>query len=219
MSWWKQLWRGVEAPSSAERLHAVLLTMQEWSEEVHRGDLRLWRGPHGSVLSLAVPDEFALPELSEESALRQWCRDLAESRAAGLIEVRRVGTPLGAAARLIYKRFEKPAYIFTGMLLIPRPEASQVWTVVAGECGTTGVREAVVTRELLNAGKLTIQDYERSWAQDPYDPSYRGVDRSVLRFVSDDECYDECFPEHPLSRVRRVLSILPGSVQLQSRDA
>ncbi|MGO9893822.1 MAG: hypothetical protein ACLPX8_06375 [Bryobacteraceae bacterium] len=74
------------------------------------------------------------------------------------------------------------------------------------------MREAVITAELINAGKLAMQDYKRSWAQDPYHPSYGGVDRSVLRFVSDDESYGARFPEHPLSKVRRVLATLPDCV-------
>ncbi len=119
---------------------------------------------------------------------------------------------LGATVGLIYKRLEKPAYIFTGMLLVPRQHGSQVWTLVAGERGTTVVREAVITLELVNAGKLRMQAYESSWAQDPYDPTYRGVDRSVLRFLSDDECYDARFPKHPLSKVRQVLASLPDWV-------
>lgn len=77
------------------------------------------------------------------------------------------------------------------------------------------MRETVVTVELINAGKLTIQSYESSWARDPYDPSYRGVDRSVLHFISDDECYDERFPEHPLTMIRQVLAMLPASVKLE----
>ena len=75
----------------------------------------------------------------------------------------------------------------------------------------TGLREAVVTSELMGSGELNLEGYERSWAQDPYDPSYRGADRSVLRFMSDDPVYDERFPQHPLSKVRRVLADLPTS--------
>lgn len=184
MSWWRQLWHGGSEGASPERLRVVRLTMQGWSEESSRGGLRVWRDPQGDVLSLAIPDgSLGLPSLSDETGLQQWSRSLAESRAAGLIEVRVAVAALGAAVGLIYKRLEKPAYVFTGMLLVP--SQSYVWTVVAGERGTTGVREAVVTAELMNAGKLTIQDYERSWARDPYDPGYRRVDLSVLRFISD----------------------------------
>ena len=63
--------------------------------------------------------------------------------------------------------------------------------------------------------QMTPQEYETSWAKDPYDSDYHAVDRSVLRFVSDDECYDERFPEHPLSKVRRILTALPSSIHAE----
>lgn len=215
MSWWKRLWGGGAAPSSPERLHVVRLAMQGWSEEASRGDSRVWRDPQGDVLTLSVlGGSPGLPEILDETALQQWSRRLAESHHAGLIEVRVVTGTLGAAVSLIYKQLQKPAYTFTGMLLIPRQ--SHVWTVIAGERGTTGVREAIVTTELMNAGKMTWQDYERKWAHDPYDPDYRSVDRSVLRFLSDDESFDERFPGHPLSKIRRLLTKLPNSVQIES---
>jgi hypothetical protein len=115
---------------------------------------------------------------------------------------------------LIYKKLQIPAFRFTGMLIIPMPDASCIWTIVAGEHGTTGIREAVITGELMNQGKLTIEAYETTWAQDPYDPSYSGIDRSTLRYMSDDEAYDQLFPQHPLSKVRRELQRL-ASVEIQ----
>ena len=68
----------------------------------------------------------------------------------------------------------------------------------------------------MTAGKLSIDDYKSHWAQDPYEPAYLGVDRRVLRFVSDDESYDAQFPQHPLSKVRRLLAELPNNVHLDS---
>jgi len=89
---------------------------------------------------------------------------------------------------------------------------SQVWTVVDGERGTTGVREAVITAELMDTGKLTMQDYKRFWAQDPTIPVT--AELTVTFFASSPmtSSYDERFPEHPLSKVRRVLATLPESV-------
>jgi hypothetical protein len=203
-----------EAPSSAT--NTVRLTLEGWSEDTPAGELRLWRDPQGGVLTLKVVIEaiLGLPPVSDEIALQCFARSVAESGAAGLIEVHAAEGPLGVTVGLIYKRLQKPAYVFTGILLVPRGDVSQVWTAVAGERGTTGVREAIVTAELVNAGKMTMEGYERSWAQDPYDPGYSGVDRSVLRFVSDDERYDPKFPQHPLSRVRHLLAALPGAVQV-----
>ena len=92
-----------------------------------------------------------------------------------------------------------------------------IWTIVAGERGTSGLREAIVTASLMKAGTLTLEDYERSWAHDPYEPGYHGVDRIVLRSMSDDETYDQQFPWHPLSKVRQVLAVLPSAVQFDSQ--
>jgi hypothetical protein len=179
--------------------------------------MRVWRNPHGDVLSLATADgSLGLPSLSDIGGLQGWCRAVAESRGAGLIEMRLDAGRLGATVGFIYKRLKMPAYIFTGMLVVPGDEVADVWTIVSGERGTTGVREAIVTTELMNDGKLTIEDYQRSWAQDPYDETYSGVDRKVLRFVSDDARYDERFPDHPLSKVRRVLATLPSAVRVES---
>ncbi|HEX8800584.1 MAG TPA: hypothetical protein VF772_18330, partial [Terriglobales bacterium] len=70
----------------------------------------------------------------------------------------------------------------------------------------------------MKACKLTLEEYERRWAQDPYEPAYQGVDRVVLRFVSDDKNYDAQFPQHALSKVRRVMMALPDNVCFDSQD-
>ncbi len=76
-----------------------------------------------------------------------------------------------------------------------------------------------MTGNLIKAGKLNLDDYERCWSQDPYEPAYQGVDRTVLRFVSDDKSYDDQFPWHPLSKVRRVMADLPDNVRFDSQKA
>ena len=188
----------------------VHLNMPQWTEEAPKDGVRYWRDSDGDILSLAVlPNKEVYPLASDETEQRKWCRSAAERRDAGLIEVRSVPSKIRPSASFINKRLKKPAYIYTGQLFTWVHGASVVWTVVAFERGTTGVREAVVTASLMNNGKLTLDGYEQSWAQDPYDPAYHGVDQSVLRFMSDDESYDEQFPKHPLSKVRRVLAALP----------
>jgi hypothetical protein len=215
MRWWNQLRDRKATAPTQKPLPGVRLSMQGWNEEAPSGRLRVWRDGSGAVLTLAIllRPSTKLPDFSDEAALRRFARDAAKSVGAGLIEVRvMTGTPHPSVS-WIYKQLRKPAYVFTGMLFIAYDDAYQGWTIMAGETGTTGVREAVVTSELINAGKLTVSEFERSWAQDPYDPSYHGVDPSVLRFMSDDASYDGRFPDHPLSRIRQVLTILPQSIQ------
>jgi hypothetical protein len=52
--------------------------------------------------------------------------------------------------------------------------------------------------------------YLEGWFTDPYDPKYKGM---VLRSVTDNEKYDEEFPDHPLSRLRSTLKTVRNSLQ------
>jgi hypothetical protein len=213
MSWWKRFWSQPPAGAERGRLDDVVLTMPGWIESDSRPDMRVWRNDQGDALSIAaLGGGDHLPSFGDTTGVQRWCRILAESRRAGLIEARVDSSPIGPLLRTISKRLNKPAYTYTGMLFVRDADGCRVWTISAMEQGTTGVREAIVTARLLQEGSLTIETYTHSWAQDPYDPEYDGVDSSNLRFVSDAEGYDEQFPDHPLSRVRRVLATLPAAV-------
>jgi hypothetical protein len=220
--WWKRLLNRVVRTTVLERLQLVSFSMPGWVEEAHTKGMRVWRAPDGDVLSLAMLDESTapLPRFSDETAIRRWSRSIAENAQAGLIEVRAISGSRESSASLIYKRLAMPAYIFTGVLFLRRQAATEVWTAVSGEKGTTGTREAAVTAELFNSGRFSRRgDYEQVWARDPYDADYRGVDGNVLRFISDDECYDEEFPDHPLSKVRSLLLAIPISSWVGSLSA
>jgi len=205
MSWWNRLWERTPAPLTDARLTTVSMPLRGWNEGAATGDMRVWRDDGNDVLSLSAgPFPFPPAQSRDVAALRRLAREGAESRRGGLIEVRCFPDSRGTAASWIYKRRHGHGYVFTGMLFLPLSDVTQTWCIVAGERGTTGLREAVVTARLLEAGTLTVKSYVRSWACDPYDAGYNGVDRSVLCFVSDDESYDEEFPWHPLTKVRRV---------------
>lgn len=182
-TWWQNLLHNQSDELLAGKLRRVSLKLPGWTEKTPSGEMRIWRHSDGDVLSLAaVAGSLDLPSFDDIQGLQRRCRAAAENAGAGLIEARTSSGNLGAAVEYIYKRLEIPAYHFTCMMLIPCREASLVWTVVCSERGLTGVREAVVATELLQTGRLTIEGYERSWARDPYDSNYRGVDRRVLRF-------------------------------------
>jgi len=184
----------------------VALNMAGWSLDEPGSNPRrsTWHDGEGDTLVLSV-GTLGGADTSDVGALRMYCRQLAESHSAGLVEANVVQSRVGLTAQLIHKKLVGTAFTFTGVQIIPLPKASLTWTVVAVERGTTGVREAVLTIQLMKQGRLTVQEYSESWAQDPYDATYRGVDRSTLRYISDDPSYDGQFPTHPLSKVRRLL--------------
>lgn len=182
------------------------LAMQGWRIVEQGEQMTAWQDVDGDALTLTRQTLVWFPDLADENAVRRRCREHAQDMSSGLIEAAVVTGADGPAVMFVYKRLDKPAFVFTGMLVVAvNSKTWSVWTVVARERGTTGVREAVVTAQLMEEGKLTLESYRTSWAQDPYDPTYRGVDRSTLRYLSDDESYDAQFPEHPLSKVRREL--------------
>lgn len=207
VNWWHRVF-GTPLPP-ARPITAVVLELSGWSEQEAHAEMRVGRDEEGAALTL-TSQPMPLPSLVDTVGVQQWSRAIAEASNGGLIESSADPNLLGGCVRLIHKQLRQPAYLFTGMLFTREP--AFVWTVVDRERGTTGVREAVITAELLQAGRLTISDYEQSWAEDPYEPAYAGVDRSVLRFRSDDDAYDPRFPNHPLSKVRRVLAALPEAV-------
>jgi len=197
-------------PAVNKETSLVRLTMTGWTEEAPGDGQRYWHDSDGDILSLMVlPKMLAYPLASDETEQRKWCRNAAEHRNAGLIEVHANPSQISPSASFIYKRLQKPVYIYTGQYFTWIHGANVIWVVVARERGITGLREAIVTSNLISSGKLALDGCKKSWAQDPYEPDYRGVDRSVLRFMSDDESYDAQFPKHPLSKVRRVLAALP----------
>ena len=217
MGWWDRL-RGGKAPAGTEpSVRSIRLNMPGW-RLAEMGEQRVyWQDGDGDTLSLATMP--GVLRFSDEQAMRNECRGVAEDRGGGLIEAAELDGPRGLVVMFIYKRLLLPAYVYTGILYMPLETISYVWTMVAGEHGTTGIREATVTVQLINEGRLTAHTYESLWAQDPYDPAYCGVDPRTLRCLSDDESYDAQFPHHPLSRVRRVLRAIPGSIEFDSNPS
>lgn len=206
MSWWSWLTRSGRAsgPDVGER--ARQLQLAGWSLFRITEQSADWHDDVDDVLSLTLLDMRQSPELlADDVALKRHCRAVAEGRGAGLVDAKVVTGVQGRGYMLVYKKLRIPAFTFMGMLFLPATKGSWAWTVISGERGITGAREAIVTGLMLEAGTLTPESYEASWAQDPYDPQYRGVDRKTLRYMSDAEEYDQQFPDHPLSKVRREL--------------
>jgi hypothetical protein len=50
----------------------------------------------------------------------------------------------------------------------------------------------------------------QGWFKDPYDASF---DKQALRTLADDQKYDCKFPDHPLSRARRKIDSVIGSIR------
>jgi hypothetical protein len=209
MSWWQRFTRG--ARRARLSIDPAQLPMPGWELVRREPAAAYWRDAMGDVASLTLGSgDPGMPPLSDRTALQRYCRHIAERQGAGLVEVVTAVGAEGPSLTYIYKRLRKPAFTVFGVVTTPMTQGSWTWMVIAAERGSTGVREAVITAKLLEAGQLTLESYKASWAQDPYEPAYSGVERSTLRYLSDAEEYDAEFPDHPLTKVRRELRRLLG---------
>jgi len=219
MKWWNRLLRATQPSTSIPGLSCVRIDLLPHWHLVRSSDQdATWQDREGDELKLHVNHQIVdFPRLLYNEDLRADCRAIAEKQGGGLIEARVVYGRYGPAARLIYKQLEKPAFVYTGMLFQTMSGEGYAWTIRARERGMTGMREAVLMLALSGPAAAEHEEFERCWAQDPYDPDYQGVDRTVLRYMSDDERFDSNFPNHPLSKVRRVLEKILWRVELVER--
>ncbi len=221
MPWWRRGQAVTAISIKSPTLRSFRLSLDGWSEQAAIGGkepMRIWKDADGDALSVSrVMGHLFTHHAKTPETLRSFTRNLACAQSAGLIEADPVELPFGPGIQFIYKKLERPAYLFHGNLICARHVVELFIDLVCRERGMTGVREAVVTAELFDTGVLDLAEYQRSFAQDPYDASYDGVDRSVLRFMSDDQKYDFRFPDHPLSKVRRVLRELPGAMSFETQ--
>src|SRR5271166_5565897 len=121
-----------------------------WKEEERLPTFVVWRHQLDDVLSAAlIQDPVDNPPVYNQEALRSYCRNLAARSGAGIVSVDIVEIGGAQALQLIYKREQLPTYIYTGMLVITLGRVEFVLRAVYGEHGTTGVREAFITSQLL----------------------------------------------------------------------
>jgi hypothetical protein len=225
MNLFSRLFGKLGTSRASATVEALRFDTSSWHEQEISDDRAVWINESGDLLALeVVPDSVNVPPLWNEAQLRWYCRQVADAEGAGIVAVD--GMDLGpvSAVQFIFKRECGSGYVYKGMMVIPTAQVQYVFCVVCAESGTTGVREALVTARLVEAGKLQLELSEESdasgaigkiagWFQDPYDPTYDG---KVVRSIADEEQYDSLVPDHPLSRLRRYLLQIRGTLQIDN---
>jgi hypothetical protein len=218
MAWWDSLVHRITGRGPG--LGSVHADPSGWTASESDARSVTWHDDAGNALTLHVVDETELPRPLDDAAVQAYFRRLAESVTGGLVEARIFEWTHGPAVQGIYKKRSGPtSFAFAGFLCMPMPLASLMFAMAARERGITGLREAIVTAQLLERGVLSPDSFSRTWAQDPYDPGYRALERvppSVLRCGSDAEEHDGVVADHPLSRMRRTFRELRASVAVDA---
>jgi hypothetical protein len=133
----------------------------------------------------------------------------------GIIEIETLVIDACPAVRTVFKGSQEPTdRTYLGALTFPFRDFSYVLKVQCEEVGMTGMRDMVVFIKLRRSGEPGLDlDGGRmtSWLDDPYDPNENG---SMTRNKSERPEYDAEFPNHPLSRARKLLDHLERTVRI-----
>ncbi|MFW5415878.1 hypothetical protein J0910_04540 [Nocardiopsis sp. CNT-189] len=179
----------------------------------------VWADGAGDAVVLdffnVVPD---LPAPLEDPANLQ-ARISANTAQAGmgLVDLDVVGLDGLPAVRQMVKGphpQQERGTVYLGSYTIPRAACSVTVKVQCLEGQPTGTREAAVFPQFLQqykGGAASPDEAMAAWAQHPY--AY-GVTGGFPRNHADDPAWDPYFPDHPLSRARRLLGSLAHSLRL-----
>ena len=210
----------------------ITIDTDDWELEIDERKMKAWTDRDGDMLILVLysrpevngnglPKDFPELELGLEK-LRDYRRAVALEHDSGLVQadLKTIENNVTASVSISKKRMEPRGFEFSGVCIIPRKDFSFSILVSASETGTTGIREAAVTKELLESGDVKLElpaDGQpgkiTGFFQDPYDPEHN---EGALYNLSDLEKYDDQFPRSPLSRVRAKLRNVVDSIVLSS---
>jgi hypothetical protein len=116
--------------------------------------------------------------------------------------------------RAIRKHPKQPrGMVYIGELTLIARAGIFILTATCTEVGMTGLRDSVISAECMVSGAISLDLSTKSmvgWFCDPYDPS---GNYPCMPNISEQEKFDERFPDHPLSRCRRYLNRMQESLE------
>ena len=173
---------------------------------------------HQSLLSLlfVAPNNYMSIPLSNINALRADERKAAAMMRGGLIRYEVIDVMGVKATESISKTpldGRPNGMSYSGSLVIPFKDCRYVINIVSKEKGITGIRDSAVLDQCLDSGEVTMDDSGlQGWFKDPYLDSFQ---KGTLMNISEREEYDDKFPDHPLSIVRRNMKIVRESIRFE----
>jgi hypothetical protein len=198
-------------------LDSISFDTQGLTPQGDDGNQRNWLTPEGDRVTLyhfVKPS----PKGATPKHLEYWREKARESCARGggaLIEAELTTVDGRAMIRDITKVPQLPSGMgYLGCLSMPFRDFGYLIAVACRERGITGMRDTAIFAELMQKGEVRLEEgaeLAEGWMQDPYDPS-RKVPPGRNR--SEDEIYDDRFPDHPLSQLRRLVRQIETTLRL-----
>jgi len=117
-----------------------------------------------------------------------------------------------------YRSAKNPlAIMYVGIIWVPFMECCLQINIEAVEQGTTGVREALVSDLMMAKGTFEMEEsFEPAVKVESVEEMFKLIGEKPLKVIpSDDDQWDEKFPNHPLSLVRKHLRTVTQTLQLE----
>ena len=153
--------------------------------------------------------------LDDIEALRAGYRAVAARAGGAALEIEVISVDDCRGVRLILKVPQAPAgMVYIGSLTLPFRDFSYVVRVQCAEGSLSGARDTIILAELIKTGEVKLdgdQTQPTGWRTDPYDPLVGGP---PARNLSELPRYDARFPNHALSRLRRILPRIEATLRL-----
>lgn len=174
-----------------------------WNKVEETASRIVWVNPEESALiSLNFFDlQPNIPTVKNLDVLKNFYRNSVSESNGGLIEVSLLQVNNIPSIKTIFKVPQpERGMTYLASVTIPFENCSFVIKIQAAEVGTTGIRDAVIANQLLTSGEITLgEESMENWFEDPYDPHFK---QGTPMNKSEQEKYDEEFPQHPLSIAR-----------------
>lgn len=199
----------------------VQLDTSGWFE-IDRNSGIKWESVTSDEMTLKVKAIGSFPSLSEVSAVRHYFRDRSREQQGAIVSCDVIELFGRAVAKSVLKYYTNSGLSYTASIHAPIGTRLAEIAIRGSEYKIRGIREALVTQELIGTAtdeqrkQLASNFFPMEWKFERYEPGTRG---SWAYQLSDDEKYDQRFPDHPLSRVRRWLRRIEKTFQVTSVES
>ena len=160
------------------------------------------------------PDIYSKDDTELE--IQNFYRKLSYESGGAIIEVKKIKIGSFDTIKTILKFPKQPSgMVYIGSYTIPFKNLSYVVKVVCVEQGMTGIRDSAVLQIMMTNGTVKIDNEEegrlKGWMRDPYDDS---INLPFMMNLSESEKFDDMFPNHPLSRLRKYLKHIEETIKI-----
>ena len=150
-----------------------------------------------------------------ELELQNNYRKIAYESGVAIIEVKKVKLGSFNTIKTIIKFPIKPSGVcYVGSYTLPFKSFSYVVKIQCIEQGTTGMRDAIILEMMIRNGTVQLGEeggIMKGWMRDPYNDS---IQLPYMMNLSESEDFDQMFPKHPLSRMRKYLKHIEETIKI-----